>query len=227
MKKAAIKATTGLAGAVAIAGGSQAYGAIVAIPAPATLAATATATPNVESVDVNGDGDADLVFADGIATESSGTLLAYSGVTAYSGGVVGYVLDGAYYYATKLAKGATIGSTSTLVQGSYLNTLEVRYKGKNYGQFTTKGYIGFSFTETDGTHYGYLGVTSTETGSTAANIKATLTFTGGAYDTVPGESITIPGAVPEPGSLAALAFGALGTAGVAAYRRNRAATAVA
>ncbi len=227
-------AIKGLAGAVALAGGTQAYGAVVSATLPSNITGTGTTGEVLSTWDVNGDGADDFIFGAGAANIGGSKYLAYTGVTAYSGGVVGYTITGpnaSYYYGTNLTKGTAIGGASTFVQGSYLTNLSIKYGTTTVGQFGTNSYLGFSFTATDGTHYGYIELTST-VASTAkpGTSKGSLTFTKAAYDNVAGEAIAVgalPTAVPEPGSLAALAFGAAGVAGAAAYRRQRATQTVA
>lgn len=74
------------------------------------------------------------------------------------------------------------------------------------------GYIGVNFTDADvNTYYGYAQVT--------VNPDFTVTLNSFAYESVPGAGITIPTAIPEPASAAALAGGAL--LAVAALRRRR------
>ena len=234
MKKAAFKATTGLAGAVAIAGGTQAYGAVVTVTPPTPIVSTnALGTPVTEFFDVNGDGVSDLQLTVGVITADkaayggvSGSYVAYDTFGTVNQ-VVGYA--GSFgNYATRLAAGATVGSTSAFVYGNYLTILGSRFAGKNYGQFRTRGFLGFEFAAADGEHFGYLNLLSTVAGSGAATLTSTLTFYSAAYESTPGVPITIPGAaVPEPSSLAALAFAGAGLAGAVSYRRKKAAQAAA
>ena len=231
MKKSVLKgATTGLAGAMAIAGGSEAYGAVVQVTPPATITGTGTSGEATETYDINGDGTPDFIFGAGAANIGGSKYLAYTGITAYSGGTVGYLVDGAYDYASKLAKGTTVGASSYFVQGTYLTNISIKYGTTTAGMFKSgvAGYLGFSFTEADGTHYGYITVTSTlASTASGATSSGKLTFGKAYYDNVAGEAITIGGAVPEPSTLGALAFGLAGTVGAALYRRKRAAAPVA
>ena len=220
-------AIKGLTGAVALAGATQAYGNVVSATPPANITGTGSTGEGTVTWDVNNDGTADFVFGAGAANIGGSKYLAYTGVNSYTGAMVGYLLDGAYNYASNLTKGTTIGSASYFVKGTYLTTIGVKYGSTVEGQFLSgkAGYLGFEFTAADGTHYGYISLTST-VASTAkgATSSGSLTFGKAFYDTTPGEAITIgAAAIPEPTSLAALAFGAAGAAGAAAYRRNRAA----
>lgn len=233
MKRAAIKATTGLAGAVAIASGSQAYGAVVSATLPANLTSTnAAGTPMTDFWDVNGDGTPDFQLTAGVNTAYkaayTGVAGAYQAYAAFGveNQVVGYA--GSFgNYATRLTAGTSVGSGSAFIYGNYLTVLGSRFSGKNYGQFRTRGFLGFEFQEADGTHYGYLELLSTVAGSTASNLSAKLTFYSAAYETTPNTPIVIPGAIPEPSSLAALAFAGAGLAGAVAYRSKKAAPAAA
>ena len=225
------KATTGLAGAVAIAGGSQAYGAVVTVTPPTAIVSTnALGTPVTEFFDINGDGTSDLQLTVGVNTTYqaayggvSGSYVAYNTFGVVNK-VVGYA--GAFgNYATRLAAGASVGSTSAFVYGQYLTILGSRFMGKNYGQFRTRGFLGFEFAAADGEHFGYINLMSTVAGKSAATLTSSLTFFSAAYESTPNTPITIPGGlVPEPTSLAALAFGGAGLA-AAAYRRKKAARA--
>ena len=239
MKASGIKnATAGLAGAVALAGGSQAYGAVVSVTPPANFVPTSGATAGNDTTwDVNGDGTADFVLA---FTQASTNGNWFSGIYGYGGvgtaAVAGYstafaTSSGTGYisYANRLAAGATIGSGSTFVQtGTYASVLGSRYGSKIYGQFVnhtggaaSRGFIGFEFTAADGLHYGALEV-STSRYRSATN-PGGQTFYSAYYQSTPGATLTIPtAAVPEPGSLAALAFGSAGVAaGIAARRRRQ------
>ena len=222
------KATTGLAGAVAIASGSQAYGAVVSVTVPPNLASNQNATPETDFWDVNGDGVPDFQLTAGVNTAYqaayAGVSGAYQATTAFgtSNKVVGYT--GSFgYYATRLAGGTTINSSSAFVQGTYLTVLASRFAGVNYGQFRTKGFLGFEFMAADGLHFGYLQLQAPVAGKSASTLSASLNFFTAAYETTPNTAITIPAAVPEPTSLAALAFGGAGALGAAALRRRKAA----
>jgi hypothetical protein len=235
-----------LTGAVALAGANQTYGAVVAANPPSTPALVVTEGGNTTTesfvntpFDVDGDGTADFELEISISPTGLTGLsrpVEYAHIYAFGGvptaGVVGYVktfTSGSANYASKLTLGSTIGPSSTFVgTAQYYTNLGIKYGSKSYGKFTSgTGYIGFEFTAADGeTHYGYVDVTTSLTGTTNANAKATLTYVNAFYDTTPNEAITIGALVPEPGSLAALAFGAAGVAGAVAYRRKQAAAAV-
>ena len=226
-------ASTGLAGAAAIATGSQAYGAVVTVTPPTPITSTnAIGTPVTEFFDINGDGISDLQLTVGVNTAYkaayggvSGSYVAYNTFGTVNQ-VVGYA--GTFgNYATRLTAGAVVGSTSAFIYGNYLTILGSRFAGKNYGQFRTRGFLGFEFAAADGEHFGYLNLLSTVAGSGAATLTSSLTFYSAAYESTPNTPITIPGAVPEPSSLAALAFGAAGLAGAVAYRRKKSTQAVA
>ena len=235
-------AIKGLTGAVALAGATQSYGAVVAANPPTTTTLTVTEAGNTTTesfvntaFDVDGDGAVDFELEVSISPTGLTGLkkpVEYAHIYGFGGvgtaAVVGYVktfTSGSANYASKLTLGTTIGPSSTFVgTPTYYTNLGIKYGTKSYGKFTTgTGYIGFEFTAADGLlHYGYVDVATTLTGTTNANASATLTYLGAFYDTTPNEAITIGAAVPEPGSLAALAFGAAGAAGAVAYRRKQA-----
>lgn len=228
MNRTTIKKATGLAGAVAIAGGSQAYGAIVAVTPPANLTNTAgSATTTTINWDVNGDGTADFQFSDrypNIAAGSYGVVWQENmnpatSALATTNGVVGY--QGSFVrYASALTAGTSIATASAFSTSAQV-VLGSRYSYggngiSNYGGFAaavapgTFRYAGFRFNATDGTHFGWIQL--------AVN-AGTITFVNAAYQSTPATAI-IAGAVPEPGSMAALALGAAAVVGAVSKRRR-------
>ena len=232
-------AIKGLSGAVSLAGATQAYGAVVAADPPAMTAIAADTLSPVDGTSWDVDGDGTLDFFLGAQAFSKGAFDssksgAFTGVFGdYSlSQVVGYSgsspssFGGTDFFGANLSAGTSVGPTSAFgYKPYYYSTLGIKYGRKTYGQFAAKGgttgFVGFEFTEADGTHYGYGEFTSILQG-TGSKITATLIYDGGYYETTPNTPIVI-GAVPEPGSLAALAFGLAGVAGAAAYRRKQAA----
>ncbi len=242
MKSSGIKnATAGLAGAVALAGGSQAYGAVVSVSPPANFVPTSGVTTGEEIPwDVDGNGTTDFEITFDQASTNGNWEAGFYGV----GGVgiaasIGYAgtITPAITYVTRLSAGGTVSSTSAFAQTPagtqyfYPSVLGSRYGTKFYGQFTNhtggtaiRGFVGFEFTGADGLlHYGDIEL-STSRYRSATN-PGGFTFYSAAYNTTAGAPITIS-AVPEPTSLGALAFGAAGAAG-AAWRRRRKAQAAA
>ena len=223
-RKTLKNATTGLAGAVALASGSQAYGAVVSATLPANFTPTSgtTTTPAVIPWDVNGDGTVDFDFQFYQASTAGNWV---SGI--YGLGGVGTAAPVAYKgsyvtYVNKLSLGTTIGSSSAFYQETgYVAVLASRFSGTFYGQFTNAGtpqagWVGFEFTALDGIHYGAINLI-TDRFRSATN-KGGIQFLAAEYQTTPGAALTIQ-AVPEPTTLAALAFGGAGVA--AALRRRK------
>ena len=219
-------ASTGLAGAIAIASGSQAYGATVPAALPTSYIPTSGVSTQSIPWDVDGDGTQDFEFDFNQASTNGNWV---SGI--YGIGGVGTAAPVAYTgpyvtYANRLTAGATVGSSSAFAQDAqYIVVLGSRYGTKFYGQFVNHtggaaitGWAGFEFTEADGLHYGAIEL-STSRYRTAAN-PGGITFIAAEYNTTPGAAVTIPGAVPEPATLGALAFGGAGLA-AAALRRRR------
>ena len=154
-----------------------------------------------------------------------------AGTTAVPGSTVGVAISG-QAYAYSLALNTTVGSASPFYQkaGSFTH-LVTNYNGVNYGAAGslrglagTPEYVGFKFVTTAGvTDYGYIQV-ETDLYNSAAD-PGGLKFLKLAYDNT-GAAIAVGAAataVPEPGTLAALAMGAVGFAGIAAKRRRKAA----
>ena len=227
MKSSVIKqATTGLAGAVAIAGGSQAYGAIVNVATPANILPTTfppTATQS-SNWDVNGDGVADFQFA---FRQPQGATGVYWQADIYelstSNLVLGYTAS--ITYTGRLTAGTPVasggGNTFTTGFGTNGNQLVIssKYSGTNYGQFqapNSTGYLGFKFVVGANTYNGWIQV---KTGQGYG-----LSFINAAYNNTPNGAINAgqTAAVPEPGTVAAVAFGSAALAG-AAWRRKKAA----
>ena len=233
---------TGLAGAAAMAGSTQAYGAVVNVPLPANIVGHAPATSDNGTnvlLDLNGDGQRDLrITYRNLSEPSSAYLLSYifAGTTTVPGSTVGSYISTStgsnQAYAFSLARGTTIGSASSFYQNAtFLSHLVTNYAGTNYGFTNYLGkagspeFVGFKFaTSAAGTtfDYGYIEL-ETDAYVSAAN-PGGIKFLALAYDNS-GAAITIPAAVPEPGTLAALAFGAATCVGVGLKRRRAAAAA--
>ena len=225
----------GLTGAVALAGSTQAYGAVVDGNAPlaSTITGTATAgTGGYTSWDIDGDGVLDFTIGAAVS-RAGGTppLQQPDAITSVNGVypsemAVGYIryspVFGRNIYCSNLAVGTAVGPASAFPGlNDVYGFLGNRYGATTNGQFpSTTGYIGFRFLESGQVHYGYAEFSSVLTGSTNADATCTVTYLGSYYETAANTPIIV-GAVPEPGSLAALAFGVAGTAGVMANRRKR------
>ncbi len=230
-------AIKGLTGAVALAGATQAYGAIVAGQLPLTTVVTGTGTAGhtggFTAWDIDGDGTLDFTIG-AVVFRAGGQppLQRPDSITSVNGispmemavGYAGYSpVFGKTIYCSDLAAGAVVGSTSafTGLNNAY-GFLGNRYGATTNGQFpNTTGFIGFRFLESGALHYGYAEFSSVLTGSTNADASCTITYLGSYYETAAGMPIVVS-AVPEPGSLATLAFGVAGAAGMAACRRRKA-----
>ncbi len=219
--------SSGLAGAAALAAGSEAYGGVVpaaSLPANFTPSSGATAATGI-AWDVDGDGTNDFNF---LFRQTSTTGNFVIGIYGYGG--VGINCSVAYQgpfvvYTNRLAGGDTIGPSSDFEQTNpYVDVLASKFSGSTYGQFTapnSRGFVGFEFTAGDGQlHYGYIDLFAARYRN-AAN-PGGLQFFSASYDNTPNTPITI---VPEPGSLAALAFGGALLGAVALRRRKAAAQA--
>src|SRR4051794_25879354 len=105
------KALGGIAGAVALAAGTQAYG-IVPVAVPANLAGTIGVT-NTRGWDVNGDTIVDFTFRTRFPNVTSGNGVIWQGsvlpTTALANAVVGYAAG--ISYGTNLSFGQNVGPT--------------------------------------------------------------------------------------------------------------------
>jgi hypothetical protein len=230
--------SAGFAGALALAAGSAAYGSIIVVAPPSNMpnAASPAANPatGVTSWDVNGDAVVDFGFqfrnpqaaspANGVLWQANmdpATAGAINAVAGFGGGAT-------FAYGTKLNSGDLIGPTFSpptvwknvgqVILGSFY-----RFSGviSPYGGFAAgstpsssvvRGFVGFRFSIAGATRYGWLDV-EVRGSSTGANTGG-MFFFGAAYEDS-GQPIQA-GAVPAPGSLGALALGA-----VACARRSR------
>lgn len=121
-----------------------------------------------------------------------------------------------------LAEGFTVGPALAANQFQTGQQAFFIFSGTVQGDLNAGDqYVGFRFDVSGQIHYGWARITLTEGNSSTAN----LTMHEWAYEGTPGTAIQV-GAVPEPASTTtALSLLSLGAAGVAAYRRHRAASA--
>lgn len=225
---------TGLASAAAIAGASQAYGAVVVVTPPANIPGRAPAASDAGTrvnIDLNNDGrvDLSLLYRNLLFNDTNFTLTyIVAGTSSVPGSTVGTAISG-QSYAYSLAQGTTVGPSSPFYQKTgYFTHLVTNYNGTDYGAGSLRGmagvpeYIGFKFLTTGGqTDYGYIQV-ETDLYHSASD-PGGLKFLKLAYENS-GAPIAV-GAVPEPGTLTSLAMGAVAFAGVALKRRRVAAKA--
>jgi len=225
----------GLAGALAIASGTSAYGTVVVVNPPADLTNSPGGANTTANWDVNSDGTVDFVFNNRYPNTTSGFgviwqqnmnpaagLAATNGLVSYLGPFV--------RYAFALQAGVNVGPTNTnfstvaqVVLGSrYLYNSSPYY----YGGFAANGpngsvapgtfaFVGFRFNAADGTHFGYLRLAVNAGIIDFDNVGAMRA----AYESTPNTAI-MTGAVPEPGTMALLALGAAGVLGAVVKRRR-------
>jgi hypothetical protein len=223
---------TGVAGALALAAGSAAYGAIVVVAPPPNL--PNVATPNTAGPlnwDVNGDAVNDFNFTfrnpqaagNGVQWQANMNTVVPGGnqaVAGYQGPFVRYGsrLTSGQVIGPALPAGVTWQNTAQVVLGSFYRSGSTILP---YGGFATgaipsasvvRGFVGFRFDIGGNVRYGWLDVEVRGSGS-AAN-SGGIFFFGAAYDDT-GAPIAA-GAVPGPGTLGALALGA-----AACLRRSR------
>ena len=225
----------GLAGAVAIASGTSAYGAIVQVFPPPDLMNVPGGANTTAVWDVNGDGIFDFSFNNRYPNTAPGNTgviwqlsmnpfssAATNGLVSYSGPFV--------RYAFALQEGTPVGSFSSDFSTQTQVVLGSKYSygsaGVNYyGGFAAGGpngsvnpgtfaFVGFRFNAADGTHYGWMKL------SVNAGI---IDFHTAAYESTPNTAIIttiLDPLVPEPGTMALLALGAVGVIGAVAKRRR-------
>ncbi len=213
--KSAAKLSKGLVGALAIAGGTSAYANPVSSTPPPDSMNTAGGADVFTNWDVDGNGTIDFTFQNRYPNSGTQVNWHLNFDPAVAGnGVVGYV--GPFVnYANALMMGTNIGPSSTFQTSSQV-VLGSNYGGTLYGGFATQvppgtnAYAGFQFSAADGLHYGWLFL----------NVNAgVIDFTGAAYESTPGVAIAA-GAIPEPGTMAMLALGAVGVLGATIKRRR-------
>jgi PEP-CTERM motif len=226
MKKTPSKrASSGLIGALAIAGGSSAYGGVVVVTPPPTLAPPTVPLPETQTSmgvsefwDLNNDGINDFQFSFR-QPETAGSLDWQANVFASTGVTFG-ALGVTFFYVQRFNAGDTIGPSSNVIPTAEQGILASRFAGTNYGNFVapnSRGFMGFQFTTTAGTFFGYLELKATKA---PAGGQPGIQFFSAAYDNTPLTPIVAgAGAVPEPGTLAMLAFGAAGV--LAAHQRRK------
>ena len=224
----------GLTAAVAIASGSSAYATIMLVNPPPDLTNSPGGPTTFANWDVNGDGTNDFFFQNrypntapgnaGVVWQLSIVPLASNGVISYLGPNIRYAF--ALHYGEFVSPGDPRFSTTaseTIVLGS-----KYGYAGAGqyyYGGFAAGGpngsvapgqiaFAGFRFQAADGTHYGWVRL------SVNAGI---IDFADAAYETTPNQLIPFPldPPMPEPGTLALLAMGAIGVIGAVAKRRRQ------
>jgi len=234
-KNSVTKIAGGLAGAAALAAGSGAYATVVApVSLPTDIALPAPGGSNGSSWDIDGDGNNDFLFAVNsfsgpfTYTTWSATVYGYaaSSYAAFPGigqnMVAGYAGGfGFDNYAYNLAAGTDVGPPLRFHpgEGTYGATIigsVYNYSGL-YGEFTTStssvvtGYLGLMFANATGMHNAWIEIRVTTNGGveflSAGWNDAPKSEQSGAINT---------GEVPAPGTLAAMALGA-----VAFSRRGR------
>ena len=216
----------GLAGAAALAGASQAYGTVVVRPTPANIvghdpASTTSSATTTRLIDVDGNGTNDLQiryrsFTSGAYALQQMFVFSNTGQTA----AYGPVGANSQYYAYDLAAGDAIPGANDFGQNAtFLTQVVTNVNGSDYAIWLTgeRAFIGFSFTNAASQlDYGYIEVEMDAFASAAS--PGGVKFFSLAYENSGGPINA--GAVPEPTTLAALAFGGIGLA-AAAFRRRK------
>lgn len=223
------KLSKGLIGAVAMAGGSSAYGDVVVVAPPRNLISI-SATEDSVFFDFNLDGidDVEFTFRQPDTTgglEFQGNLFASPGNFTF--GTPATLIPGGFY-AHRFSLGDTISGVppsnppgTVLVAGPAQAVLASRFNGTTYGEFAppnSRGFVGIQFT--DGANDMFFGYIELQITRSADGSDPGIEFFSAAYDNTPGTSIAA-GAIPEPGTLALLAFGGAGVLAAHLRRRRR------
>jgi hypothetical protein len=225
----------GLAAALAIATSTSAYGTIVLVNPPADLTNVPGGANTAANWDVNGDGINDFRFTDRYPNTAQG---GYGVIwqmnmnpavgTESTNGLISY--DGSFVrYAYALGFGTIIGPGDPRFSTQAQVVLGSKYSYGNagvnyYGGFAAGGpngsvtpgtyaFAGFRFQAADGTHYGWIRL----------RVNAgVIDFSDAGYESTPNASIIpiLEPPIPEPGTLALLAFGAVGVIGTVTKRRR-------
>ena len=234
MKQTANKVMQGgLMGAVALAGATQAYGAVVNWNPANIVPTSATTSPSKKAFyDIDGNGTNDIEF--GYFQSASNPNEFFAGVYLLNGGAAaGYLTPYSTVYTYPLATGSKVGADAGITFNQYagrFSFMVLAYNGTTYGftasQPNTVLNLGFQFTENGNLLNGYVSFEADP--YVSASQPGGLLFHGGAYESTVGTDITVGAQatnVPEPGTLSALAVGAAGLAGVGFRRRRKAAAA--
>lgn len=220
----------GLTGAAALATASQAYGAIILRPTPANItghdpaSVTSSVTQN-RLIDVDGDGTFDLRLSyRSYNTTVNGTHyeIQQSFVFSLSGSTAADQISPAQWYAYRLHNGDFIPGSHQFGQDtSYLTHICTYGNGYEYSPFWNigdRGFVGFTFRDANNQlDYGYIEL-ELDPFVDAAH-PGGLRFFSLAYENSGGPMAV--GQIPEPSTLAALAFGGAGLAAAAFRRRQK------
>jgi hypothetical protein len=220
----------GLAGAIAIASGTSAYGTVITVNTPADLTNVPGGPNTSVNWDVNGDAINDFIFTNRFPNTTPGSYgviwqLNMNGATA-TNGTLGYM--GPFIrYAFALQANASIGPAGSFNAGGQA-CLGSRYSYGaagvyNYGGFAANGpngsvapgtfaFAGFKFNAVDGIHFGWVRL------AVNAGIIDFANPIAAAYESTPNTAILA--GVPEPGTISLLALGAAGVLGAVIKRRR-------
>lgn len=218
--------SAGFAGAIAIAGGTLAYGMPVVRPTPADVATPAPGT-NIAAVTWDADGDtiADFTFqfrfpnATGTGVRWQAKINPFPGnaVAGFHGPFINYASNfgdltligptlphgSSFRTATQVTLGSVyVSGGVALAYGGFGNGAPTGYLPPNFVQ-RAEGFVGFRLGSNTQARYGFLYLRT--------NTTFGIDFLIAAIETTPGEYIITY--YPEPSSLAALALGAVAFTG--------------
>jgi hypothetical protein len=213
-KRAAVRPSDLLAAAAAIAAGTQAYGEVIIFINPAEgepghfdwqmLPGSSSPSQWLDitrpSVDQPGTLTSSSVMqAESVYCDGLEETCIWTNFTSGGAEVVADQLFSSEYWTVSYLEFSAYSQHATKTSSGEWSWVSTDFA---YGE---AGYIGVKFSDVDGYHYGWIGVVREGTNYSGIKLDA---FAWG-YETEPG--VPIRAGIPAPGTLAALAFGAVVT----------------
>ena len=168
------------------------------------------------NLDVNLDGINDFIFGASLVPGVVGFDTVDVPFASSNGAVVDGGSGSGFPTASRLALGTTISASSLFSAGSFdqanLFSFDAFFNPGGSGNFGGQtGFLGLRFDGAGGPSFGFAQITVNDVNATVNPLGLTIGSVG--FNDVPGQPVTIAGAVnsvPEPGSLALLGAGGFG-----------------